>query len=156
VKKFPSKHSMQMLRRYIRNESKIFETEGIVCPWVASHCYCVPPGGNPSSLRVEQLHLFEAHAFGQSARFVVERKDATIHVALASCRACYRSHDRHYAKKGAMICSECDGPMSFESKGLKTIGNNCTLVEIAHTETSGNLVVSVRDVLAQAERSIRR
>ncbi len=112
---------------------------------------------DPGNLSPEHLRLFEARASGQAAKFIVERtKDLTIHVALASCRTCYRSHDRNYTQKGVMICGECNGPMHFESKGTKVIRNSCALVEIPHTETDRDVTVLARDVFAQAAKSIQR
>jgi hypothetical protein len=88
----------------------------------------------------QQLHLFEARASGQKVKFIVERtQDKTAHVALASCRICYRSRDRHYAKNGQMMWGECNGPMAFESKDRKTGTNSCTLAEIPHKETDRDI-----------------
>lgn len=102
-----------------------------------------------SSLR--QLHLFEVSAMGKKAKVVVQQTDdKTVHVALASCRACYRNRDRHYAKQEQMICGKCNMPMNFESKDRKASTNSCTLVEIPHMESNGNISVLTRDVLAQA------
>ncbi len=98
-----------------------------------------------------QLNLFEASASGQKVKFIVERtQNKSVHVALASCRACYHSHNPHYARKGEMICGKCNESMAFESKGQKAGTNNCTLPEIPHTETDRDVVVLARDVLAQA------
>src|ERR1035437_2619746 len=92
---------------------------------------------DPATLRLSELHLFEASVSGQKVKFIVERtKNNTIHVALASCRTCYRSHDRHYVRKGQMICGECNVPMAFESNDGKAIRNNCALTGVPHTETS--------------------
>lgn len=108
---------------------------------------------DPSKLVSQQLHLFEARAAGQKVKFLVERtQDKTVHVALASCRTCYRSRDRHFAKNGQMMCDECNGPMNFDSKDRKTGTNSCALVEVPHTETDHDIAVLARDVLAQAAR----
>lgn len=80
---------------------------------------------DPNKLNPQQLHVFEARASRQKVKFIVERtQDKTVHVALASYRICYRSHDRHYAKQGQMICGECNGPMTFESNDQKTVRNS--------------------------------
>ncbi len=108
---------------------------------------------DPTKLRSSELHLFEANASGKKMKFIVERtKDNTIHTALASCQLCYRSHDRHYAKQGRMICGECNGPMDYESKDRQVGTNSCTLVEVPHTETDRDITVFARDVIAQAAR----
>ena len=53
-----------------------------------------------SKLNSRQFHLFEVSASGQKVRVVVQRTDdKAVRVALASCRTCYRSRDRHYAKR---------------------------------------------------------
>ena len=104
-------------------------------------------------LNSRQLHLFEVSSSGQKVKVVVQRMDdKTVQVALASCRTCYRSHDRHYVKNGQMMCAECNERMNFEAKGQKAGTNGCALVEIPHTQTSGNITVLLRDVLAQAAR----
>jgi len=104
-----------------------------------------------SELSLHQLHLFEVSASGTKEKVVVERTDdTTVHVALASCRTCYRSRARHYAQHGQMICGECNMPMNFDSKGRTATPNRCALVETAHTETNTNIAVAVRDILAQA------
>jgi len=106
---------------------------------------------DPSKLIPKQLHLFEARSSGQEVKFIVERtQDKTVHVALASCRICYRSHDRHYAKNGQMMCGKCNGPMAFESKDRKPGTNSCAIAEIPHKETDRDITVLASDVLAQA------
>ena len=108
---------------------------------------------DPSKLGDHQLHLFEVRASKQEVKFVVERtEDKTVHVALATCRICYRSQNRHFAKQGQMICGKCNGPMIFESKDQKAGANQCTLAEIAHAETDRDVIVSARDVLAQGAK----
>ncbi|HZC21737.1 MAG TPA: Fe-S-containing protein [Candidatus Binatia bacterium] len=105
-----------------------------------------------STLNPMQSHLFEANVSGKKVRFIVERtQDKVIHVALASCRVCYRSRDRHYARKGEMICGECNGTMPFETKSQKTPANTCALGEIPHKEVGRDLFVSVSDVMKQTE-----
>ena len=102
-------------------------------------------------LASQQLHLFEARASGQKVKYVVERtQDKTVRVALASCRICYRSRERHFTKNGQMMCGACNMPMNFESKDRKTGTNSCALVEIPHTETDRDITVLTRDVLAMA------
>lgn len=106
---------------------------------------------DPSKLSSGQLHLFEASTSGRKVKFVVERtQDKAVHVALASCRACYRSHDPHYTRKGEMICGKCKESMAFESRTQKAGTNNCSLAEIPHSETDRDVVVLAHDVLAQA------
>jgi uncharacterized membrane protein len=104
------------------------------------------------TLNPTQLHLFEATVSGKKVRFIVERtQDKVVHVSLASCRVCYRSRDRHYTRKGEMICGECNGPMAFESKNPKAPTNTCALAEIPHKEIGSDLVVSAHDVQKQTE-----
>jgi uncharacterized membrane protein len=106
-----------------------------------------------NELSSPRLHLFEARASGQRVKFVVQQTpDQTIHTALASCRACYRSRNRHYAKQGQMMCGECNMPMNFGSQSKQASSNSCALVEIPHTETDRDITVSARDVLAQAAK----
>ncbi len=108
---------------------------------------------DPTKLQPSQIHLFEADASGQKVKFIVERiQNNTIHVALASCRTCYRSRDRHYTRNGEMICSECNAPMAFEPKHSISGSRSCALVEIPHTETARDVAVLTRDVLAQAAK----
>jgi uncharacterized membrane protein len=111
---------------------------------------------DPSKLSSQQLHLFEARASGQKVKFVVERtQDKTVHVALASCRICYRSRDRHFAKSGQMMCGECNMPMNFESRDQKPGTNSCALVEVPHAETDRDITVLTSDVLAVAAKQPR-
>ena len=111
---------------------------------------------DPAKLRPSELHLFEASVSGRKVKLIVERtKNNTIHAALASCRTCYRSHDRHYARKGQIICGECNGPMPFESKDRNTVKNSCALVEVPHTETDRDITVLTSDVLAEAAKDPR-
>jgi uncharacterized membrane protein len=106
-----------------------------------------------SRLNSQRLHLFEARASGQRVKFVVQQTpDQTIHTALASCRACYRSRNRHYARQGQMMCGECNMPMNFGSQSKQASSNSCALVEIPHTETDRDITVSARDVFAQAAK----
>jgi uncharacterized membrane protein len=109
-----------------------------------------------SKLSPPQLHLFEARASGQRAKFVVQRtQDQTVYTALASCRACYRNRDRHYARQGQMMCGKCDMPMNFESRSQQESTNGCALVEIPHTEADRDITVLNRDIFAQAEKQLR-
>jgi Membrane iron-sulfur containing protein FtrD-like len=104
-----------------------------------------------SKLRSPQLRLFETSASGQKVKFIVQRTpDQIVHVAVASCRACYRNRDSHYALNGEMICGQCKEAMDFESKVQKARTNHCALVEVPHTESGGDVAVLVRDVFAQA------
>jgi uncharacterized membrane protein len=111
---------------------------------------------DPSKLIPQQLRLFEVRSWEQKVKFLVERtQDKTVHAALASCHTCYRSHDRHYAEHGQMICGECNGPMAFESKDRRPGANSCVLVEIPHTETDRDITVLARDVLSEAAKQSR-
>jgi uncharacterized membrane protein len=106
-----------------------------------------------SKLRSPQLHLFEASASGQRVKFIVQRTaDQAVHVAVASCRACYRNRNSHYARIGEMICGQCKEAMDFESKAQKARTNHSALVEVPHTESGGDVAVSVRGVFAQAAK----
>lgn len=108
---------------------------------------------DPRNLNSPQLHLFEASASGQKVKFVVQRApDQTIHVAVASCRACYKSKNLHYAQNGVMVCGKCEHSMDFESKGKKTNATHCALVEIPHSESDHDMAVLVRDVVAEAAK----
>ena len=109
-----------------------------------------------SMLQKGQLRLFEARTSGQRVAFLVQQtKDNAIHVALASCKACYHDHDSHYAKKGEMICGKCKGPMTFESKSQQSSTNSCALPEIPHKETDREVAVMTSDVLAQVAKALR-
>jgi len=106
-----------------------------------------------SKLRSPQLHLFEASASGQRVKFIVQRTaDQAVYVAVASCRACYRNRNSHYARNGEMICGQCKEAMDFESKAQKARANHCALVEVPHTETGDDVAVLIRDVFAQAAK----
>lgn len=112
---------------------------------------------DPSKLSPRQLHIFEARALGQKVKFLVQcTPDKIVHVALASCKACYRKRDSHYARNGQMFCGECKGAMIFESKGQKVDTNHCALAEIPHSETDRDMTVSVRDVFAKAATLAQR
>src|ERR1017187_1305670 len=109
-----------------------------------------------SKLQKGQLHMFEASALGQKVVFLIQQThDNTIHVALASCKACYHNRDSHYARKGEMICGKCKGPMTFESNRQPDSTNSCALPEIPHRETGREVTVLPRDVLAQGESAIQ-
>jgi hypothetical protein len=106
-----------------------------------------------SKLSSPQLHLFEASVSGQKVKFMVQQtQDKTVHVTLASCRACNRSHNPPYARKGEMVCGQCRQAMGFESKDQRAGTNNCVLAEIPHTETDRDVAVLARDVVAQAAK----
>lgn len=106
-----------------------------------------------AKLNLRQQHLFEISASGQKARVAVQRTDdTTLRVALASCRTCYRSRNRHYAKNGQMMGGECNSQMNFEAKDRKAGTNGCALVEVPHTETDPDLTVLTRDVRAMAAK----
>lgn len=106
-----------------------------------------------NKLDSRDLHLFEVSSSGEKVKIAVQRTDdRTVHVALASCRACYRNRDHHYAKQGQMMCGKCSMTMKFESKNQKADTNSCALVEVPHTEKEGDITVSTGDVLAQAQR----
>lgn len=101
-------------------------------------------------LKPMQPHLFQANVSGKTVRFVVERtRDNVVHVALATCSVCFRSRNPHYVRNGEMICGQCNGPMPFAPKGQTTVGHSCLLVEIPHRVINGELIVSMRDVIAQ-------
>ncbi len=103
-----------------------------------------------NKLSLGKLHLFEVSTSGEKVKVAVQRAgDGTVHVALASCRSCYRNRDHHYAKQGQMMCGKCNMTMKFESKDQKADTNSCALVEIPHTETNGDIAVLTRDVIAQ-------
>ena len=106
------------------------------------------------ALTAGRLHLFEANLDGKRVKFVVQRTDErTVHVALASCRNCYKSRDSHYAKKGLMICSRCRHAMAFEDKGA--IKDGCAMPEIPQTEEGEKVFVSSRDVIRIAEENLK-
>ena len=106
-----------------------------------------------NKLDSRDLYLFEVSSPGEKVKIAVQRTDdRTVHVALASCRACYRNRDHHYAKQGQMMCGKCSMPMKFESKNQKADTNSCALVELPHTEKDGNIAVSTVDVLARAQK----
>ena len=102
-----------------------------------------------STLSSGKLHLFEVSTSGEKVRVAVQRSGSgTVQVALASCRACYKNRDHHYAENGKMMCGKCNMPMKFESNSKKADTNSCALVELPHTEKDGNIAVLARDVLA--------
>src|ERR1035441_8685751 len=106
-----------------------------------------------NTLVSRRLQLFETSAAGQKVRFLVQRSpDHSVRVAVASCMACYRNRNSHYAKNGEMICGKCKEAMTFESNGERVTTNHCALVEIPHAETGRELTVLVRDVLAEAAK----
>jgi hypothetical protein len=106
------------------------------------------------ALTASRLHLFEANLDGKRVKFVVQRTDSrTVHVALASCRNCYKSRDSHYAKKGLMICSRCRHAMAFESKG--SVSDGCAMPEIPHTEEGERIFVASREVFRIAEQTYK-
>jgi uncharacterized membrane protein len=106
-----------------------------------------------SKLNSTPLHLFEVNASGKKAKLVVQQtEDKSIHVAIASCRACYRSRSRHYTQHGQMMCGECNMPMNFESKGHNSATDRCSLIELPHTESDGEVAVLARDVFAQVAK----
>lgn len=108
---------------------------------------------DPGKLGLSQLHLFEASASGQKVKFIVERtQEKTVHVALASCRACYHSQNPPYARKGEMVCGQCRQAMGFETKDQNVGPTSCVLSEIPHTETERDVGVLARDVVAQAAK----
>lgn len=109
-----------------------------------------------SKLQNGQMHLFEASASGQKLLFLVQKtQDRTVHVALASCKACYHDRDSHYARKGQMMCGKCKEPMTFESGSQQATRNGCALPEIHHTETDREVTVLTNDVLAQAATAVQ-
>ena len=109
-----------------------------------------------SKLQNGQIHLFEASASGKKLLFLVQQtQDKVVHVALASCKACYHNRDSHYAKKGQMMCGKCKEPMTFESGSRQPNKNGCALLEIHHTETDREVTVLTNDVLAQATTAVQ-
>lgn len=108
---------------------------------------------DPAKLKPSQLNLFEGGVSGQKVRFVVQRTpDNEVHVALASCRACYRSKNPHYAQKGELMCGKCNMPMRFESSKGVPSDSRCTLPEIKYREAPHDIAVMIRDVLAEAAK----
>jgi hypothetical protein len=102
------------------------------------------------------MHLFEVSASGQKVLFLVQQTEGKgVHVALASCRACYHNRDSHYARKGQMMCGKCKEPMAFESGSQQATRNGCALPEIHHTETDRKVTVLTNDVLAQAATAVQ-
>ena len=82
---------------------------------------------NPVTSMEEASRTYEASASGQKVKFVVQRaQDKVVHVALASCSACYRSKNPHYALNGKMMCGKCKDAMDFALKGQKADVNHCT------------------------------
>ena len=109
-----------------------------------------------SKLQTGQMHLFEVSASGQKLLFLVQQtQDRIVHVDLASCKACYRNRDSHYAKKDQMMCGKCKEPMTFESGSQQATKNGCALLEIHHTETDRKVTVLTNDVLAQAATAVQ-
>lgn len=110
-----------------------------------------------AKLMPAQLQMFEEEVSGQKVRFVVQRTlDNKVHVALATCRACYHSMNPHYTRKGKMICGKCNMPMQLESAMERDGNNRCTLPEIPHQESVRDVTVHIRDVLAQAQKVFGR
>jgi uncharacterized membrane protein len=108
---------------------------------------------DPRKLSSPQLHLFEASGAGQKVKFLVQRTpDQIVHVAVASCKACYRNRDSHYARNGEMFCGKCKEAMIFESKGRPASTDHCALVEVPHAESDGDVAILVRDVFAQVAK----
>ena len=108
---------------------------------------------DPTKLKRSELHLFETNVSGQKVKFVVRRtQDNAVHVSLATCRACLRSKNPHYVRKNEMMCGECNMPMRSEKEKDVPADSRCTLPEIPHKETAGDITVLIRDVLAQAAK----
>ena len=109
-----------------------------------------------SKLQNRQIHLFEASTSGQKLLFLVQQtQDKVVHVALASCKACYHNRDSHYARKGQMMCGKCKEPMTLESATQQATMTSCALPEIRHKETNHEVTVLTSDVLAQATTALQ-
>ncbi len=109
-----------------------------------------------SNLQTGQMHLFETSASGQKLLFLVQQtQDKVMHVALASCKACYHNRDSHYARKSQMMCGKCKEPMTFESASQQATRTSCALPEIHHKETDHEVTVLTSDVLAQAATALQ-
>jgi len=109
-----------------------------------------------SKLQAGQMHLFEVSTSGQKLLFLVQQtQDRVVHVALASCKACYHNRNSHYARKGQMMCGKCKEPMTFESGSKQATRNGCALPEIHHTETDREVTVLTNDVRAQAATALQ-
>jgi hypothetical protein len=97
---------------------------------------------HPHRLSSPQLQLFDANASGQKVKFLVQRTpDQIVHVAVASCKVCYRNRDSHYARNTEMNCSKCKGAMVFDSKRRQANTSHCAPVELPHAESDGDVAV---------------
>jgi hypothetical protein len=98
-----------------------------------------------------QLHLFEASFSGQKVKFMIQQTpDQIVHVAVASCRVCYRNRNFHYARNGGMVCGKREEAMNFEPKAQNAGPNHCALVEVPHVGTDRDLTVLSHDVIEEA------
>ena len=103
-----------------------------------------------------KLHLYEVRSPGRRVKFVVQQTtDKTVHVALATCKACYRSENSHYVLDGKMMCSKCRHAMDFALSGEENYANQCKLSEISHTEENRQVTILERDVFDQASKLLR-
>jgi hypothetical protein len=109
-----------------------------------------------SRLQNGQIHLFEASTSGQKLLFLVQQtQNRVVHVALASCKACYHNRDSHYAEKGQMMCGKCKERMTFEPATQQATKTSCALPEIRHKETDHEVTVLTSDVLAQTATALQ-
>jgi uncharacterized membrane protein len=103
-----------------------------------------------------KLHLYEVSYKARRVQLVVQRtQDNAVHVALATCRACYRSKNPHYVRNGVMMCGKCETAMYYGSKLQRKGVNGCVLPEIPHTEGNGKVTILARDVFDQASQLLQ-
>lgn len=102
------------------------------------------------------LRIFEASFSGQKLRFIVQRtRDNSVHAALASCKACIRSRNSHFAHSGEFICGQCKHAMWVQSRNQRTDADGCVLPEVPHSESEGIVTVAARDIQAISEKAFR-
>jgi hypothetical protein len=100
------------------------------------------------SLARGSIHLYAIKSSGQELRFLIQRtNENVIHVAAATCRSCYRSSQLHYAHHGVFYCGQCRQAMHCETRD-PGLHDGCSMPEIPHSESKGNLIVRASDVKA--------
>lgn len=123
--------------------------------WFGGKFKKLTPENDQISISLDKISDGQAHYFTiQSEKgvdvefFVVKSHDGIIRAAIDACDVCYRAGKGYVQEGNVMVCTNCG--MRFATDRINEVKGGCNPAPLTRTIESGNLVISMADINANA------
>lgn len=133
----------------------LFLTGSSAQAWFGGKFKKLSPENDQISISLDKISDGQAHYFTTPSEkgvdvkfFVVKSHDGIIRAAIDACDVCYRAGKGYVQEGNVMVCSNCG--MRFATDRINEVKGGCNPAPLTRTIESGNLVISMADINANA------